>query len=145
MELLAELRSPNFIEGLFHWLRLCCAEFSAFRRSIYPYQKITAETPRTSTADCVPTLSGNIRSLRSRYCTIAIGNETIHTIGAHKLKMRVLISFTSDDTSGHLHSHSILQVALLLLRLRYRPLSRRARRTIRSSATQRNQFGEQYP
>src|SRR5258705_14011103 len=26
MELLAELRSTNFIEGLFHWLRLCCAE-----------------------------------------------------------------------------------------------------------------------
>ena len=28
MELLAELRSTNFIEGLFHWLRLCCAEQS---------------------------------------------------------------------------------------------------------------------
>ena len=28
MELLAELRSTNFIEGLFHWLQLCCAEDS---------------------------------------------------------------------------------------------------------------------
>jgi hypothetical protein len=56
MELLAELRSTNFIEGLFHWLRLCCAVSlrlalvpTAFTFATQSGLRLRGETPLIST------------------------------------------------------------------------------------------------